>query len=115
MKKLLLLFCLGLSFAGTSQVILRTENVSESTSSEIIYQYQFSIVDVKDPASAKEITDDLRRIFNLSSSPFKFYPTFKKDDATFFFASDVSIDQEKLTEELTKLNLELTSFTKTKL
>lgn len=115
MRKLLLLFCLGVTFAGSSQVILRTENVSDNVSSEIIYQYQFSIVDVKDPASAKEITDDLRRIFNLSSSPLKHYPTFKKEDFGFFFTSEVSVDQEKLKEELTKLNLELTSFTKTKL
>lgn len=74
------------------------------------YTYQFKIEGVEDLASAKEVTDQLRSLFNSTENAYQYYPNFNEGNQTFTISSHVAYTQEALDLMLRSENLILQSF-----
>lgn len=74
------------------------------------YTYQFKIEGVEDLATAKEVTDQLRYMFNSSENAYQYYPNFNEGNHTFTVSSNVAYTQEALDLLMRSENLILQSF-----
>lgn len=74
------------------------------------YHYQFRLAGVTDLASAKQVTDVLRPVFNTEAAPFAVFPAFNDATDLFDFSSGLLVTQEHLTTVLTPKGLVLSDF-----
>lgn len=81
-----------------------------STSLAQQYTYQFQLEGVEDLATAKEVTDQLRYMFNSTENAYQYYPNFNEGNHTFTVSSNIAYTQEALDLLMRSENLILQSF-----
>ena len=74
------------------------------------YTYQFQIEGVEDLASAKDVTDQLRFMFNTTENAYQYFPYFNEGNHTFTVSSNLAYTQEALDLLMRSENLILQSF-----
>ncbi len=75
-----------------------------------LVKYQFSVQDVNDAASAKEMTDYIRPLFNTEEKRFEYFPWFNTTSGQFEFVSSVHVSETQLSGVLDHFGLVLLSF-----
>lgn len=109
MKTLLLCFNLTVSLAVTS--LFSVEGYAQEQTSLATIKYRFTVQDVNDAASAKEMTDYIRPLFNSEEKPFEYFPWFNVVNSQFEFESSVRVSESELYSVLDHYGLVLLSFT----
>lgn len=112
--RILLITLLALSVtsapANAQSIIPTLSATSQNTESSIKYHYEFKIDGVHTLADAKEVTDELRKVFNSESDPFRNYPTFIEEESLFRFDSHILVLQENLATSLEPIGYQISSF-----
>lgn len=110
MKRQLLLLCLSITLQLGAIPLFSSPSYAQEQASTNSVKYQFAVQDVNDAASAKEMTDYIRPIFNTEDEPFGYFPWYNSTTRQFEFQSSVHVSETQLADVLQQYGLVLVSF-----
>jgi hypothetical protein len=73
--------------------------------------YRFTLQDIADSPSAKDVTDIIRPVFNTPEAPFAAFPWFDVGKGQFDFTCQLEVTREELETALAAYGLVLLEFT----
>lgn len=109
MKKQLLL-CFYLIVPLAIFPLLPVQSYAQEQVNDNLVKYKFTVQDVNNAASAKEMTDYIRPLFNSEEKPFEFFPWFNAVNSQFEFESSIRVSESELYTVLDHYGLVLISF-----